>query len=761
MAFEKAKVIKAAEKFLSQGKINAAIKEYRQIIKHDEDDFTALNMLGDLLARAGEREEAATCFLRIAEHYRDQEFRLKAIAMYRKIEKLKSHDPHIAKELGDLYAAQGLIADARAQYLVVADACTRAGETKQTLKILHKIADLDPQNTEVRLKLAEGYLKERMEAEAARAYTEAAHRLLENGQPERGLDAYSKSLELRPHDRPTLRGWVSAHSALGTADEAAELLEKKVGESPDDSELASMLAQACIEAEDPEAAERAVALMMSQDGSNHRRYIEVSKLYLKLGNESESARILGIIIEPMLAGREENDLIELVQELLARSPEHVPTLRLLARINWWQRDMEKLRATLECLAEAAEDAELVEDERYALTQLVRLAPDEQRYADRLHTLGGSLDDGTRGPDLLIEPDAGVAPTFESFNLGETEAGTPVEPEAAGSEFEWNSVAETAPAAATLSFADLNEEELPAGAQLADSAAPLSEDPFASAIALPEPQGSGTVSQGDGRPTAEAMMQQELESVDFYISQGYNDIALDTLDILERQFGSHTEIVARRKKLSESTQGAEAVTVEAQPETVAAKAVFDPVSELAFGEIEIDHSVVSQPPAPVRSAFDSGLAEIFEEFRLEAEGEGAMAHEDFETHYNMATAYKEMDLMDEAIREFQVAAGLAGPADGVGRYFACCNMLGHCFMQKGMPQAAVLWFKKGLSTPGCTAEETKALQYELGSAYEQMDDLPGAIAAFTEVYGVDVGYRDIGERLVELQKKEASQKKKSK
>ena len=73
MAFEKAKVIKAAEKFLSQGKISAAIKEYRQIINNDPDDLTTLNMLGDLLARAGEKEEAATCFLRIAEHYREQE----------------------------------------------------------------------------------------------------------------------------------------------------------------------------------------------------------------------------------------------------------------------------------------------------------------------------------------------------------------------------------------------------------------------------------------------------------------------------------------------------------------------------------------------------------------------------------------------------------------------------------------------------------------------------------------------------------------
>jgi len=548
MGFEKAKVIKAAEKFLSQGKITAAIKEYRQIIKHDADDFTTLNMLGDLLARAQEKEEAATCFLRIAEHYRDQEFRLKSIAMYRKIEKLKPRDAAIAKELGDLYSAQGLIADARAQYLVVADAYTRAGDTKQTLKVLHKIADLDPHNTEVRLKLAEGYLKERMQTEAARAYCEAANRLLENGKAERALEAYTKALELRPLDRPTLRGLVSAHSALGTADEAAEILERRVGEAPDDPELASMLAQACIEAEDAEGAERATALMVSQDQTDHRRYIEVSRLYLKVGRESDAARILGIIIEPMLAGREETDLLELVDEILTRSPEHVPTLRLLARINWWQRDMDKLRGTLERLAEAAEDAELVDDERYALTQLVRLAPEEKRFADRLKTLGGFLEEFADAPDLTGQA-APAVPTFESFNLEETEAEAPVQPATAGSDFEWNSVAEDDSSRGSVSFADLNEEEQPVEAGFSFASDAPAEDPFAIVSVAAGNQTPDVASEPE-KPSVEAMMHQELESVDFYITQGYTDIALDTLDLLERQFGAHPEIATRRQKLGQ-------------------------------------------------------------------------------------------------------------------------------------------------------------------------------------------------------------------
>lgn len=742
MAFEKAKVIKAAEKFLSQGKITAAIKEYRQIINHDPNDLTTLNMLGDLLARAGEKEEAAECFLRIAEHYREEQFRLKAIAMYKKIEKLKPRDPATAKELADLYAAQGLIADARAQYLVVADAHTRAGESRETLKILHKIADLDPNNTDIRLKLAESYLKEHMPSEAAKAYCEAAGSLLENSRFEQSLAAYAKALELQPHDFGALKGLVSAHVAVGTADEAAAILEKAVSENPDDTELLSMLARAYIEAEDAVGAERTTALLMSHDASNYRRYIEVARLYLKHDQNDETARILGNIIEPMLAGREETDLLELVNELLARDPEHVAGLRLLVRIHWWQRDMEKLRNSLERLAEAAETAELPDDERYALTQLVRLAPDEQRYSERLNALGGVIEE-TGDTPLAEDPAAAVVPSFEGFALVENEAAAE-SLETTAVEFEWNSVVEEEPTTTNISFADLNEPDQ-AESETATEALEelLSADRFGTDFGVTEVISAEEPAAGEQPNKTEAIIRQELESVDFYIKQGYSDIALDTLLLLDKQFGPHPEIDERRRKLEAST-GAKRQEV---------------VADVVIGGVEVEEVVQPVSSGPSSAGLDSGLAEIFEEFRIEAEGESATSNEDYETHYNMATAYKEMDLLDEAIREFQVAANLTSANDGTPRYFQCCNMLGHCFLQKGLPQAAVLWFKKGLDVPGRNPEESKALQYELGSAYEQMGDLHRAVGAFTEVYGVDVSYRDIGDKLASLQERIKSQKKK--
>src|ERR1043165_6433623 len=130
MAFDKAKVLKAAEKSLSQGKINAAIKEYRQIVDNDADDLTTLNMLGDLYVRSSKNEEAVKCFERIADHYSAQEFNLKAIAMYKKIERLRPRDPVIALKLADLYPTQGVAHHARGTYLVVAEPSKKSGDTK-------------------------------------------------------------------------------------------------------------------------------------------------------------------------------------------------------------------------------------------------------------------------------------------------------------------------------------------------------------------------------------------------------------------------------------------------------------------------------------------------------------------------------------------------------------------------------------------------------------------------------------------------------
>ncbi len=758
MAFEKAKVLKAAEKFLSQGKIDSAIKEYRQIVENDENDFTTLNMLGDLCVRSGKKDEAIFCFIRIAEHYRDADFNLKAIAMYKKVERLKPRDPEVAKNLAALYAAQGLIIDARAQYLIVADAYTRAGHTKPALEILQKIADLDPQNVEVRLKLAGSYLKEQMLTEAAEAFKDAADRLYEMGDMDRSLEASSSALELKPYDERTLAVMLSSHIARGTPSEAAELLEKVVADKPEYRELISMLGDAYVAAENPKGAERATSKLIVLDTTKYPRFIPIARLYLKLDEPNEAARILASIFEQMLAGREETELLELLNQVLERDPRHVEALRLLVRTYWWQRDMDKLRVALEQLLEAAQIAELIEDERYALTQLVRLVPDEARYLERLHELGGAPEETVEEPMATSDVSAGDVPSFETFAVV-TDAGDKSQFQA---EFETNSVAEPTFADPSASFADLNENVADAsGHSFGSNNSSAGNTSLSGSVEFDfgGSEAPSTVADSPATQSSlssqkhEAMMRQELESVDFYLTQGYFDIAIDTLQMLEREFGAHPEIDARRERLNAATQEREAA---ASMQTPASEQVTTGSASFEFGG-SADGTRLQ--PDGSTSGIDSGLAEIFEEFKVAAEGE-AISNEDYETHYNMGTAYKEMDLLDEAIQEFQIAASLSKPGDGTPRYLQCCNMLGHCFAHKHMPRAAMLWFKKGLESPGHSEEEYLALRYELGSSYEQLGDINRALDVFTEVYGADIAYRDVADKIKELQlQKEPSKKKK--
>ena len=68
---------------------------------------------------------------------------------------------------------------------------------------------------------------------------------------------------------------------------------------------------------------------MAQDASNYTQFLPVTRLYLKAG-EVDEALILSTIIERMLAGREERELLEIVNQVLDRNPDHVAGLRMLA-----------------------------------------------------------------------------------------------------------------------------------------------------------------------------------------------------------------------------------------------------------------------------------------------------------------------------------------------------------------------------------------------------------------------------------------------
>ena len=88
MATDREDTLKKAEKLLRQGKLDAAIAEYLKVVVDHPGDWATANTLGDLYARAGQQDLAASEYTRIGRHFVDEGFYPKACAIYKKLLKL-------------------------------------------------------------------------------------------------------------------------------------------------------------------------------------------------------------------------------------------------------------------------------------------------------------------------------------------------------------------------------------------------------------------------------------------------------------------------------------------------------------------------------------------------------------------------------------------------------------------------------------------------------------------------------------------------
>src|SRR5216684_3724345 len=195
--FNKQKVLSAAEKYVQQGKLQNAIAEYDKILKNDTKDLTVSNTVGDLYARMGDNDKATDCFKSVGDAYATQGFTVKAIAMYKKISKLKPSLECVLK-LAELYTQQGLFNDARAQYLQVADEFLKSGELENAVRIFQKILEMDPENTAMRVRLAEVYVRLGKKTEAWQIFSAAAEAMRSKGSLSGAEEVLQRMLKLDP-----------------------------------------------------------------------------------------------------------------------------------------------------------------------------------------------------------------------------------------------------------------------------------------------------------------------------------------------------------------------------------------------------------------------------------------------------------------------------------------------------------------------------------------------------------------------------------
>jgi tetratricopeptide (TPR) repeat protein len=115
-------------------------------------------------------------------------------------------------------------------------------------------------------------------------------------------------------------------------------------------------------------------------------------------------------------------------------------------------------------------------------------------------------------------------------------------------------------------------------------------------------------------------------------------------------------------------------------------------------------------------------------------------EDYASHYDLGVAFREMGLVDEAISAFQKA--LRGP----GQRIRASEALGECFIDKGRPAVATTVLERVLRDPTLDDEMLIGVLYLMGRASEVLGKQSEAASYYQRVFAVDIGFRDIGERM---------------
>jgi tetratricopeptide (TPR) repeat protein len=212
---------------------------------------------------------------------------------------------------------------------------------------------------------------------------------------------------------------------------------------------------------------------------------------------------------------------------------------------------------------------------------------------------------------------------------------------------------------------------------------------------------------------------------------------------------------------EAALDAASSAVSAGEEAVSSPAKDEAAVEPAIAEqsLETGPDVAGKPAGVQAEEGEAGVTEVEDELSdiLEAEDAANEAtavdtdqlveeitsdveENDFKSHYDLGMAYIEMALFNEAIRELQISAR------SEQLQLRSLEMIGHCFLQLDNPRLAVKQLNRGLEIAATTGGDNLGIHYNLGLAYEALDEPDKAREHFEEVYIVDVTFRDISEKM---------------
>ncbi|HET9177400.1 MAG TPA: tetratricopeptide repeat protein [Terriglobia bacterium] len=570
MAFDKAKTLQEANRYITQGKIAKAIKQYQLAFENEPSDLTLLNVVGDLYARENNVPEALKCFYTLADAYTREGYKLKAISIYKKIVRLDRDSVDPLLRLAELSSAQGLAREARECFKSALDAFERKGQHVQSLEILRKLCRLDPRNHSLRLQLAQAAERAGEGREAVEAYLGAAVLARDNGDIAASRTGLERAAELAPESAEV--HLLRARQAL--ADKKPKEVGEILGSVPEiqsSPEAKRLLLESCLAANNLDAASGLLPDVLESNPSNFAPAADFTARCIEKGEYESAFQVLKRAAPTLIARRETGPLMETLLRIWRSCPECIQILELVYEVAEKTSDAAAIPEVLKALEDACVQSDQLEKAEQAYARLAALEPENQTFKDLLQrVLGRHVRELTPSGQT---PLAGANPPLErdatSSRFG-GDKGTPPQPGRAGTPAGSLPPIQEGPVAQPVEF-DLSQT---GGAEDARAHGPEVPPPKEISLDFRSPQRDESSTGGPQifRPESSAKKapqqncaeqsevskpsfnyEESREEVEFYLRHGFYQEAQKAVEELEKKCPAESQISELRRRVDQASR----------------------------------------------------------------------------------------------------------------------------------------------------------------------------------------------------------------